>query len=373
MKIWLGMLSDITKDPRPLKANLTLTKSGFLTSNLIIKNQEVLSSNKLLHWSGMLFWGIQFHLGIRRSQAVKGFINSRLRTPVLLSENLTEEDLILLFDLDLLPFVIDRFPTNKVLIDFREIYTEQFGRDLKFRLFLRPIRKYIIESNKKNITAGYTVSRGLINFYRDEFHLELSLIRSLPLFSSLAADSKVDNFIRIVYHGVAHPLRGLSKSISTVLETRKDVEFHLYLVGDENYIKSMAEEVGDSDRVHFHSSVDFNEINFTLSQYDLGWCYFEPISENLKNTLPNKFFEYVQAGLGVICGPNFDMFEESKDWNFGFFAEEYTDEALKQLLKNLTIESVKNAKSGAILAKKELIWENEENKFLAIIEKVIET
>jgi hypothetical protein len=323
-------------------------------------------------WLLMLFWGSIFHSGLTRDRAIRNFLNARMRKVVVLKKTVSVDELILLFDIDLLPFVTEQFPFNPIVMDFREIYTEQFGKDLKFRLFLRPIRKYILEHDAQKIKAGYTVSRGLIYYYQNNFNLKLSLIRSVPQFKGSQSASASSGNIKIVYLGVAHPLRSIEKSIKAVTETGREVEFHLYLVGDKSYIKSIEKTYGGSHQIFFHSPVEFHKINETLSKYDLGWCYFTPQTENIKNALPNKFFDYIQAGLGVICGPNLDMLEEAKSWNFGFFTQDYSDRALSQLLSSLTRSSVVNAKIGAKLAKSELTWDNEERKFLHLVESVIQ-
>jgi hypothetical protein len=364
---WLGTFSVLESDPRPLKTRITLLNSGFRTDELVDNLEKITQTSRYSSWVQMIFWGSIFRIGLLKDLAVRNFISARMRKSIKLKRLVSEDDLILLFDIDLLPFVTHKFPKSRIIVDFREIYTEQFGRDFKFRLFLRPIRKFILEHEAPKIQAGYTVSRGLVSFYQDNFGIKLNLIRSVPHLKDCVAIPNCGPSIKVVYLGVAHPLRKIEQSIRTVINSRTDIEFHLYLVGDQNYIRSLVEKNDGSSRVFFHAPVDFHEINETLSKYDLGWSYFSPETENLRNTLPNKFFDYVQAGLGVICGPNLDMIEEDKTWGFGFFTSEYSDRALSQLLVSLTPSSISAAKINASRARKELIWEKEEEKLLQVI------
>jgi glycosyltransferase involved in cell wall biosynthesis len=367
---WLGTFSEIELDPRPLKAKMSLSNSGFRTMELVDKRDLTIPLSKVSSWIQMLFWGSIFHIGLNRNLAVRKFLSARMRNTINLMTPNSVDELIFLFDIDLLPFVRWKFPSNPIIQDFREIYTEQFGRDIKFRLFLRPIRKFILKHDAHKIKAGYTVSRGLIEFYRSEFGLNLSLIRSMPRYQNSASSSSSTPNIRIVYLGVAHPLRNIEKSIKAVIESRADIEIHLYLVGEKNYIDSLMRHNNSSPQIFFHPPVDFHKINETLSQYDLGWCYFIPETENLRNALPNKFFDYIQAGLGVICGPNADMMEEEKSLGFGFFASEYSDRALTELLIDLTPDTIEKAKLSAKRSKSEFTWEREEQKFLNLVEMV---
>jgi hypothetical protein len=372
LTIWLGVFSDLKTDPRPLKANTSLHNSGFRTMELLDKHGGVVSVSKISSWVQMLFWGSVFRVGLARDRAIRNFLSARMRNRIVLNEPSSVNEVILLFDIDILPFVLHKFPLNPIVIDFREIYTEQFGLDVKFRLFLRPIRKYIIEQNAKKIKACYTVSRGLVSFYESEFGLKPTLIRSMPQWQSSTSSNNPEPNIKIVYLGVAHPLRNLEKSIRLITQARSDIEVHLYLVGDKKYIEALMRQYKGLPQIFFHPAVDFDKINETLSKFDLGWCYFTPETENLRNALPNKFYDYIQAGLGVVCGPNMDMIEEDRKWGFGFFTEDYSDQALIQLLANLTPDSILNAKVKSKLAKSELTWENEEKEFLQLIEKVME-
>jgi hypothetical protein len=371
-KVWLGSLSELSKDPRPIRANLSLNRLGSRTEDLMEQNVETFLPSKLSAWSRMIYWGALFHLGIGRNRAIRNFLSARMRRPITFKQEVSKEDLILLFDIDLLPFVLHHFPSNRVGVDFREIYTEQFATDFKFKMFLRPIRKYILENYAQQIEFGYTVSRGLVKFYLDEYQLDLALVRSVPLYEENHAGASTRESIKIVYLGVAHPLRGLEQSINTIMKSRPDVEFHLYLVGNEEYVDTIKSLTVNLNRVFIHPPVEFQEINATLSKYDLGWCYFSPESKNTRNSLPNKFFDYVQAGLGVICGPNLDMLEESKKWDFGFFTQDYSEQELTQLLTRLSYDSIEKAKANARLAKQELTWQKEEERLMHLLKMAIE-
>jgi hypothetical protein len=100
--------------------------------------------------------------------------------------------------------------------------------------------------------------------------------------------------------------------------------------------------------------------------YDLGWSYFAPETENLARALPNKFFDYVQAGLGVICSPSYDMFAESKPWGFGIFPDEASQSSIIRLLDGLTVEQVSLAKAASVRAGYSLNFETEGKNLLEI-------
>ena len=65
-------------------------------------------------------------------------------------------------------------------------------------------------------------------------------------------------------------------------------ELHLYLVGDQNYINELKQIYLINKKIYFYNPVPFCEIVHTANQYDVGLCYFEPVTFNLKHCLPNK-------------------------------------------------------------------------------------
>jgi hypothetical protein len=75
--------------------------------------------------------------------------------------------------------------------------------------------------------------------------------------------------------------------------------------------------------------------------------FLPPTNFNLANALPNKFFEAVQARLGVIVGPSPAMVSLVREYGFGTVTEDFTTDALTATLKSLTPELVSGWKQAA--------------------------
>jgi glycosyltransferase involved in cell wall biosynthesis len=212
------------------------------------------------------------------------------------------------------------------------------------------------------------VSFGLQEYYSDKFKIDTSLIRSTPYYAKSKSLARVERPFKIVYLGVAHPLRRLEDFINACDASENDIELHFYLVGDSRYIHKLEKLSGENPNIFIHNPVPFQEIHETLIQYDLGWCYFNPETENISKALPNKFFDYIQAGLGVICGPNFDMIREASPWGFGIFTQEFSEVGLVQLLNALSATKVEELKGAAREASEALHFGGEGKKLLEILE-----
>ncbi len=102
----------------------------------------------------------------------------------------------------------------------------------------------------------------------------------------------------------------------------------------------------------FHDPVSMLEIVNTINQYDIGITFYPPVNFNIKNALPNKFFEYIQARLMVLSGPSPSLVEYINKYNIGAVTEDFTKESLIDTLNGLSLEAIdkykKNTEKAAI-------------------------
>jgi hypothetical protein len=257
-------------------------------------------------------------------------------------------------------------------MDLREIYPEQYGKSISFKYGLRPIRKYLLKRHFQLVDAATTVSFGLQEYYSNWYGIDASLIRSTPHYSQSKAVATAGKPFKIVYLGVAHPLRKLEDFIYACSVSENEIELHFYLVGDPAYIDRLKKVSSGNSRITIHDPVPFKEIHSTLIQYDLGWCYFSPETENISKALPNKYFDYIQAGLGVICGPNIDMIRESNKWGFGIFTQEFSEIELVQLLNSLSTTKIEELKRAARAASEALHFGIEGERLFEVLESAWE-
>ena len=69
--------------------------------------------------------------------------------------------------------------------------------------------------------------------------------------------------------------------------------------------------------IHYYGAVKHSELIDTISSADVGLCLIENTSMNEYYSLPNKIFEYLNAGLYVICSNFPDMKKIIFDNNAG--------------------------------------------------------
>lgn len=275
--------------------------------------------------------------------------------------------LLVVEDLQLLPLSFRLRGNARILFDAREFYTKQNDESIRFRFFEKNFRTFLCKKYLKSCDFLITVSPGLAKAYKQEFGVDMEVIRSTPAYREVPIQPCTHHQIRMVHHGAANKNRGLHNMIEIVrrLDSRFTLDF--YLVGSTNKIFELKRMARDCPRIRFFDPVAFDEIVSMLNDYDIGLYYLEPNGFNVTYNLPNKLFEFIQARLAVAIGPSPNMAELVSQYQCGFVASEFSIEAMVKTLESLNPEIIDKAKSNSALAAKELCYERESRKILELI------
>ncbi len=281
-------------------------------------------------------------------------------------------DLYLVENLSLLPLVLKYKSNNKsrVVIDAREYYPKQYENNNWFKLIEKPRIETICREMLKRCDLVLTVSEGLRDEYRKNYGIDPIVYRSVPYYTELAVRSTNPDAIRMVYHGLAHKDRQLELLIDVF--SLLDARFHLdlILVGKQEYQNELKFKAKLHNRISFSEPVPLSQIVKTISKYDIGFFYYEPLNFNLKHALPNKFFECIQARLMLAIGPSPDMASLVNKYKCGIVSEEFTVASMASALNRLTAASIDYYKRQSDLAARELCFEKEQNVFFSEIRKL---
>lgn len=275
-------------------------------------------------------------------------------------------DLIYVADLHMIPIIVRYKGDAKLIFDAREYYPLQYEDNFNFNFFEKPECIRILKEVLPKCDKVLTVSQGLANAYSKNFGVTPELILSLPNFHEATISNISEKTIKILYHGMANRNRKIENFIEVLDYLTIDAELHLYLLGDKAYIKELENSAKDNNKVFFHEPVAYQDIISTVNRYDIGICYYEPTSFNLRHCLPNKFFEYMQARLVLAIGPSPDMSEILTKFECGIVSKDFTVKSLANELNALTRERINSFKQKSELAAKHFCFENEEKKFRRI-------
>lgn len=146
----------------------------------------------------------------------------------------------------------------------------------------------------------------------------------------------------------------------------------LMLVPHEpKYLDMLRRRAGRNHRIRFVDPVPFDMIVKKLNEYDIG-IYILPFSNfNNRYALPNKFFEFVQARLGIAIGPSPEMMRLVQEHELGLVAKDFAPESMAEVLGKLTPDQIARFKSNADRAAKLLSAESAGAEWLRLIENAM--
>ena len=293
----------------------------------------------------------------------------RFATILILELLRTKSDIYFAEDLYALPFVttIAKLKGAKVYYNSRELYA--FLGGLRNRPFLqsvvKQIEKFFIKKVDLVLTTGEMDSAFLEKFYGIANTL---VIRNIPLYQ--APSSKIDfrkmygiekDKLILLYQGVLLEGRGVPSILRAMARLPRTV---LIMLGDgeqKSNFQKLADDLNVADRVIFAGTISQKElINYTAGA-DAGLSLIENISVSYYHALPNKLFEYIMAGLPVLCSDLPQMKKIVDGYRVGESINITSGETIYTTLKkwsesNSLLESYKeNCKKAA----GELNWQEE--------------
>jgi hypothetical protein len=92
----------------------------------------------------------------------------------------------------------------------------------------------------------------------------------------------------------------------------------------------------------------------------MGVFLLPPINFNYANALPNKFFDFIQAGLAVAIGPSPEMASYLTTFRNGVVSEDFEAADLASVLNKLTESDIEMLKTNSAAAASELCAEKNE-------------
>ena len=284
----------------------------------------------------------------------------------------TNADLYFAEDLYTLPFVtaIAKLKRAKVYYNSRELYA--FLGGLRNRPFLQSIvtrvEKFFITKVDLVLTTGEMDSEFIEKFYGIKNTL---VIRNIPLLQTPTA--KIDfrklynipeDKLILLYQGVLLEGRGVPMIMRTMVKLTKTV---LVILGDgeqKNNFQKLAQQLNISERVFYAGTIGQRElINYTAGG-DVGLSLIENISVSYYHALPNKLFEYIMAGLPVLCSDLPQMKKIVEEYKVGESISVENENNIYFTLKRWSEspELLKSYRNNCLLAAQKLNWQEEYKK-----------
>ena len=219
-----------------------------------------------------------------------------------------------------------------------------------------------------------TVSEGIEKLYFSKYNWKMSVILNAPVFQEIAHHKTESRDIKLVHHGGAMPGRYLEQILMVLPYLRNEYELHFYLTPTyPNYLRKLKNLANNTvpERVIFHNPVPPKNIIREISKYDIGIHNLNTKNVNHLNALPNKFFDFMMAGLAVAINPLPMMKKILDEYQLGIILDGNSPQERANKINSLSVEQIDQFKMNSLKAAKMLNAEVEMNKLHKIYESLL--
>ena len=279
-------------------------------------------------------------------------------------------DAVCAVDLDtILPCLfISKLKRTKRIYDAHELFSEMkeviTRRGIK-KTWLR-IEKYAVP----DFSNGYTVSESIAEEFHRRYGVSYQTIRNVPVLQSL--NDKINPSEKfILYQGAVNEARGLEYLIPAMAM----INCKLVICGDGNFmnqLKVLVKGYGMESKIEIKGMLPPEELWLVSQQATLGIALAEKEGLNQFLALPNKFFDYIHAGLPQVT-MNYPEYEKiNSKYAVAILIDNLAPDCIATALNKLLDDKAlyERLRQNCLLARKELNWQNEEIKLLDFYKKV---
>jgi len=173
--------------------------------------------------------------------------------------------------------------------------------------------------------------------------------------------------VRIVYQGAVNVGRGLDMLLEAAAQRP---HWQVWVIGGGDVLPEVQAQarvlgLGD-DRVRFFGHLPFDQLPPLTRQADVGVSLEADLGANYRYCLPNKLFDYLQAGLPVVVTPLPVMADLVQQYGCGVVLPDRTVPHLLAALDALLADAPRYhaLHTAALAAAQDLCWERERHALL---------
>lgn len=280
-------------------------------------------------------------------------------------------DAVCAIDLDtILPcLLISKLKNIKRVYDAHEYFTEMKELLTRpgIRKFWQAIEKFCIPKYQN----GYTVSKGLSEQFKKNLEKNYAVIRNLPVLKELSVIEKKEKLI--VFQGAVNEARGFEYLIPAM----KFINFKLVICGDGNFMNQLKQLIKENEvenKVELKGMLLPDQLTPIAKEATLGIGLAEREGLNQYYALPNKFTEYMHAGLPQIA-MNYPEYKTINDqYKVAVLLDNLSTELVVKTINAVMNDDIllEEMHQNALKAREVFCWQNEEKKLVNFYNKLFQ-
>lgn len=271
--------------------------------------------------------------------------------------------------------ILLRIKGHKVIFDSHE----DFPKQLKSKPYLNKFMRFMlsnfftcIEFVFLRFYSGLIGATPKISEKLSFYNSNSITINNYPIFGELSNDYQSTRSKHVCYLGGISEIRGIHQMVS-VLEFSDDTRLKLAGSFNSSALSSDVMKKKGWSKVDFLGQINRTEASILLSESVAGLVLFHAVPNHIESQ-PNKLFEYMSAGLPVICS-NFKMWKDIVEVNNCGLCVNPLDvneiSVAIQYLINNPKEAFTMGNNGISAVKNQFNWNIEEKKLVSFYKSIL--
>jgi glycosyltransferase involved in cell wall biosynthesis len=361
--ITVSVISELTTDQRVIRICTTLQEMGFEVQVIARRFSNSLPPDDYI------FKAKRLRCFFRRGFMQFAEFNFKLFCVLMF----VKTDYFLANDLDtLIPnYVGSTLRRKKMFYDTHEYYTGV--PELKNSLIKKRIWKFFENWIFPKLKVVYTVNESIKNLYNKEYGNNLTVIKNVPVTErvdprTLPNQWKGKIILLMQGAGINNNRGGME-----LLESMNFLpdNYHLVYIGDGNLwntIGTMRTKWKLEKKVEMIKKMPPSELKKYTPLAHLGFSLDGFTDINFLYNLPNKIFDYIHAGVPVVATAIPEVKAIMEEYGCGVCTKSQDPREIAGQVKSImdNYEYYQKLRRNALIAAKELCWEKEKGKLVAI-------
>lgn len=372
-KIIISVISDLATDQRVHRSALTLHEMGY---DVTLIGRKLRNSLALEHRP---YKTVRLNLFFEKGVLMYALWHLRLFFYLLFSKC----DFLFANDLDtLLPnYLNSKIYRTPIIYDSHEYFTEV--PELQNNPFKKKIWKRVEQFIFPKLKYTITVNDSIAGLFYKNYGKEPLVIRNVPLAKNFKSVNNIAAFKKeneipddkkiIIMQGAGI---NIQRGAEEAVEAMKHLPDCVLLVigsGDVyNTLLQLSAEHNVSERTIFMSRLPYSDLMEFTQIADVGLTLDKNTNINYRYSLPNKLFDYIQAGIPVISSDLTEVTAIVKKFDIGMVINNVTPSEIANAIKNLfrDNETYTTYRNNTRAAAAELNWSVERKKLEDLIRTI---
>lgn len=280
-------------------------------------------------------------------------------------------DIICAIDLDtILPcYFASKLRGKKRVYDAHELFAEQ--KEIITRPFVHKVWMGVERFAVPKFKNGYTVNSFIKDELQKRYGVNYEIVRNLPVKINGTAIKNINPQQYIIYQGAVNE----GRSFETLIPAMKYVNAQLVICGNGNFyeqVKTLINENNVADKVVLKGLVQPDELKDIAAGATLGVTLFEATGLNQYQSLANRFFDYVMAGIPQVC-VNYPEYKKINDvYHIGLMIDDTSEANIATAINHLLNDKIlcDTLKANTIKAREILNWQAEQKHLVDFYSKL---